>query len=229
MSLRRATHAGSWYSDRRGELAAQLAGWLDRADECCGAARAIIAPHAGFYFSGETAAWAYKHVAPVDVRRVFILGPSHHHYTPRCAVSACRAYATPLGEMHLDREVRSPPRHATHTNRRFTRNTTTLQRLSSRPKTGPTTNTTQSHAGVRLAARHGRIRRDGSCGGRGGALDRDAPAVRPMRVCIEMHFCIEMHLPYVLCTSVSRCISVSRCTCCTSYAFLYRDAFLYVR
>jgi len=102
---RAATHAGSWYSERRDELATQLEGWLTAADECAGAARAIIAPHAGYSYSGPTAAWAYKHVQHASIRRIFVLGPSHNVYTPRCAVTRCVKYKTPLGDIPIDRET----------------------------------------------------------------------------------------------------------------------------
>src|SRR5216683_6072268 len=81
--------------------------------------------HAGYSYSGQAAAWAYKsintigmsvHVVRVIVRligptnlplqlskRVFILGPSHHFYLPGCALSKCTEYATPLGGLPLDR------------------------------------------------------------------------------------------------------------------------------
>ena len=104
MASRRATHAGSWYSTRRDQLAAQMSGWLEQANACTGAARAVIAPHAGFSYSGPTAAWAYKHVSPTGIRRVFVLGPSHHHYMlSRCAVSSCATYETPFGGIPVDR------------------------------------------------------------------------------------------------------------------------------
>lgn len=37
-------------------------------------------------------------------KRVFILGPSHHVYLQSCALSACETYATPVGQLPLDRE-----------------------------------------------------------------------------------------------------------------------------
>ena len=67
-TVRRATHAGSWYSSHGKELARELSGWLAEAQEETGPARAIIAPHAGFSYSGPTAASAYKHVKPAGVR-----------------------------------------------------------------------------------------------------------------------------------------------------------------
>jgi len=105
MSRRPASHAGSWYTDRKDQLAAQLQSWLQEVDECCGAARAIIAPHAGYSYSGPTAAWAYKSIQPSQVQRIFVLGPSHNVYTPRCAVTRCSTYETPLGDIPIDRQI----------------------------------------------------------------------------------------------------------------------------
>ena len=73
---RRATHAGSWYTSDGQELKSQLGGWLADVTVTCGDARAIIAPHAGYSYSGPTAAWAYRHVQCEGVKRVFLLGPS---------------------------------------------------------------------------------------------------------------------------------------------------------
>ena len=42
-----------------------------------GHVRAIIAPHAGYSYSGPTAAIAYKALNPERIKRVFVLGPSH--------------------------------------------------------------------------------------------------------------------------------------------------------
>ena len=105
MTARRATHAGSWYSSDRAELAGELAGWLSEAQATCGAARAIIAPHAGYSYSGPTAAWAYKHINRSGIRRVFLLGPSHHVYMSRCALTTCTEYSTPLGPLPIDQQA----------------------------------------------------------------------------------------------------------------------------
>jgi len=39
------------------------------------------------------------------VRRVFLLGPSHNLYSPKCLLSGCETYSTPLGSMPIDEEV----------------------------------------------------------------------------------------------------------------------------
>ncbi|KAG8812383.1 hypothetical protein FRC17_002045 [Serendipita sp. 399] len=108
---RQATHAGSWYIGDQRSLNRQLEGWLDAvqpSDEFrppIKGSKAIIGPHAGYSYSGPNAAWAYKSIDTTDIKRVFILGPSHHVYIRTCALSACQSYATPLGELPLDRET----------------------------------------------------------------------------------------------------------------------------
>ncbi|GBG31911.1 Protein MEMO1 [Hondaea fermentalgiana] len=118
--VRTALHASSWYSDRASELESQLAGWLKNArekspqpDEAAqGRCAAVIAPHAGYSYSGPTAAWAYKYIDPSRIKRVFILGPSHHVYLENCALSSATAYATPIGNMQLDADTAQELRNA---------------------------------------------------------------------------------------------------------------------
>lgn len=102
---RRASHAGSWYTSDPRELSSQLTSWLAETQLSAPAARAVIAPHAGYSFSGPTAAWAYRHVQCDGVRRVFLLGPSHNHYTTKCLISTCTAYAAPNGHLAIDDQV----------------------------------------------------------------------------------------------------------------------------
>ncbi|KAJ2842347.1 hypothetical protein GGI22_007581, partial [Coemansia erecta] len=110
---REATHAGSWYSDDGAQLDRELQSWLDNVPDSvreiepegahCQApvpgARAIIGPHAGLSYSGATAAYAYRCIDTSKVRRVFLLGPSHHVYLEKCALSGCTEYQTPLGNI----------------------------------------------------------------------------------------------------------------------------------
>ncbi|GAA5929559.1 Mho1p [Sporobolomyces koalae] len=111
-SSRRASHAGSWYSDEGAVLNRQLTGWLAAASDpgakdSHGAkpitgCKAIIAPHAGYSYSGPAAAYAYNSIDIAPISRVFVLGPAHHVYLNGCALSRCRSYATPVGELPLD-------------------------------------------------------------------------------------------------------------------------------
>ncbi|KAI9768704.1 MAG: hypothetical protein M1840_004699 [Geoglossum simile] len=111
MARRAASHAGSWYSSSAPTLSSQLEKWLgDVPDSIDGegklppsGARVIIAPHAGYSYSGPAAAWAYKSLDISKAKRIFLLGPSHHIYLSGCALSDCEFYETPLGSLKLDR------------------------------------------------------------------------------------------------------------------------------
>lgn len=102
---RKASHAGSWYSSSCKELKSQLGNWLENANVKAPAARAIIAPHAGYSFCGECGAYAYKLVDPESIERVFILGPSHHVYLAGCALTQTLTYETPLYNLTVDTKM----------------------------------------------------------------------------------------------------------------------------
>lgn len=42
---------------------------------------------------------------PADIQRIFILGPSHHHYTKICELSKHATYDTPIAPLQLDTQV----------------------------------------------------------------------------------------------------------------------------
>ncbi|OQV23226.1 Protein MEMO1 [Hypsibius exemplaris] len=107
-TIRKASHAGSWYTADGVILNRELSGWLKTAVESKirhAPARAIIAPHAGFSYSGPCAAFAYSQIDPSSVKRVFLLGPSHHVHVDGCALSLCSQYATPLGNIPIDQKT----------------------------------------------------------------------------------------------------------------------------
>jgi AmmeMemoRadiSam system protein B len=66
--------------------------------------KAIIAPHAGYIYSGPTAARIYAALAPwrQTIRRVVLLGPTHRVAVRGLALPSCQAFATPLGRIPLD-------------------------------------------------------------------------------------------------------------------------------
>ncbi|XP_013786017.1 protein MEMO1-like [Limulus polyphemus] len=105
-SVRRATHSGSWYTDSARELRYQLDNWLGAVGSASHSpARAIIAPHAGYQYCGACAAFAYRQVDPSIVKRVFILGPSHHVRIGGCALSPAKVYRTPLYDLPIDSQI----------------------------------------------------------------------------------------------------------------------------
>ncbi len=69
--------------------------------------KALIAPHAGYIYSGAIAASAYASLLPARqrIKRVVLLGPAHHVGFPGLAVSSAAAFLTPLGEIPVDGEA----------------------------------------------------------------------------------------------------------------------------
>jgi MEMO1 family protein len=99
--------AGTFYPGDRGELAAVIGRLLaDGAGPTIeGPVPAgVIVPHAGYRYSGPVAATAYALLRPVP--RVLLLGPAHFAPLSGCAVPAAAAWATPLGEVPIDPELR---------------------------------------------------------------------------------------------------------------------------
>lgn len=105
MSVRRASHADSWYSGDGAVLARELEQWLATVQVLGTGARAVICPHAGYRYSGATAAHSFRQIDPNKVRRIFILGPSHHVRLSGCAVTGCSRYETPIGDLAIDTAV----------------------------------------------------------------------------------------------------------------------------
>jgi len=105
-TIRHSPIAGSWYPGTARELRAALDAYLAAAAPVVppGALRALIAPHAGYAYSGPTAAHSYRQVQPGAYDTVIIAGPSHFAWVGDFAVSAESAYETPLGAVALDEE-----------------------------------------------------------------------------------------------------------------------------
>ncbi len=65
----------------------------------------IIAPHAGYMYSGLTAAYAYKNIADKKYTKVIILSPSHREYFGGISIYEGDAYETPLGKIEVDQNI----------------------------------------------------------------------------------------------------------------------------
>lgn len=126
MALREADHAGSWYTDNGPQLAQQLDNWLSKppSELPLPGARVVIAPHAGYAYSGPAAGYAYKALDLSQAKRIFILHPSHHHHLSTAALPVVHGYLTPLSSdpLPLDLEFIQQLSNATATtsqNRQF--------------------------------------------------------------------------------------------------------------
>ena len=109
--------AGMFYPSDPDTLRKQVQGFIDQARPS-GLARppkAIIAPHAGYIYSGPIAGSAYQRVRDVgrSIQRVLLLGPSHYVGFTGLALSHHAAFHTPLGDMPVDataiRHIQSLP------------------------------------------------------------------------------------------------------------------------
>ncbi len=76
------------------------------APESPGALRGIVSPHAGYMYSGPTAAAAYARLAGRRFRTVVVVAPSHREAFAGVSVFPGAAYETPLGRLDIDAELR---------------------------------------------------------------------------------------------------------------------------
>lgn len=66
---------------------------------------ALIAPHAGYQFSGRIAAYTYKQLAERDIRTVILVGPSHYSSFSGASVYTRGSMRTPLGNVRIDEKL----------------------------------------------------------------------------------------------------------------------------
>jgi AmmeMemoRadiSam system protein B/AmmeMemoRadiSam system protein A len=105
--------AGRFYPGRSDDLgrevdahvAAARAVLAERGDQPQGRLVAVVAPHAGYVYSGPTAGFAYASIDPQLVDRVVLLGPAHYVPVDGMGLSSAAAWRTPLGEVPLDEEL----------------------------------------------------------------------------------------------------------------------------
>ncbi|MCA0435768.1 MAG: AmmeMemoRadiSam system protein B [Actinobacteria bacterium] len=101
--------AGTFYPGNARQLAAMLSELLAPARAALArdpmpAPKAVVAPHAGYVYSGSTAALAYARVESARdvVRRVVLLGPCHRLAVHGLALPGTDAFDTPLGRIPVD-------------------------------------------------------------------------------------------------------------------------------
>ena len=106
--IRPAAVAGMFYPAQPSELTATVDALLAGAKPSRRPApKVLIAPHAGYIYSGSTAALAYVSLAPLrhQIKRVILLGPTHRVAVNGIAAPKSTAFATPLGTIPLDLEA----------------------------------------------------------------------------------------------------------------------------
>ncbi|MBL6988831.1 MAG: AmmeMemoRadiSam system protein B [Bacteriovoracaceae bacterium] len=95
-----------WYAQNKQQLDNQLSDYLKKADVAqIKKTTAMIVPHAGYAYSGQTAAFAFKSVQHLNFKRVLVIGPSHKYHLPnQIVVPVGNVYQTPLAESMIDEE-----------------------------------------------------------------------------------------------------------------------------
>lgn len=105
-TVRPAAVAGFFYPQDSAELQHTINQLLAQvvADSTIPQPKALIAPHAGYIYSGLTAAIAYSSLLPHRDRisRVVLLGPAHRVYLKGLALSSASHFSTPLGLIEID-------------------------------------------------------------------------------------------------------------------------------
>jgi MEMO1 family protein len=107
-SVRPPAVAGAFYPGASADLRSQVSALLAAARTANSPRpKALIAPHAGYIYSGPVAASAYASLAPHrhEYSRVVLLGPTHRVHLRGLALPEAETFATPLGEISLDRDA----------------------------------------------------------------------------------------------------------------------------
>ena len=105
--VRKAALAGTFYPADAKRLEKEIKSYLSRVtvdrskEDIC----ALIAPHAGYMYSGEVAAHAYRQVQGKNYATVVAIAPSHRQYFDFSSVFFGGSYETPLGPVPVDKEL----------------------------------------------------------------------------------------------------------------------------
>jgi len=106
-NVRESVIAGSWYPGNPSRLTKDIQGYLAQVPEhkLEGELIALIAPHAGYVYSGQVAAYAYKLLEGKQYDIVVIVAPSHRAYFKGASVYPHGGYHTPLGIVPVAEEI----------------------------------------------------------------------------------------------------------------------------
>lgn len=106
---RPAAVAGSFYPAAPESLSSSISTYLEDASlpRMSGIVRAIIAPHAGYIYSGTVAGYSFSALngSIQAVHPLFLMGPAHYVPVSGVAVGRYQVLSTPLGELPVDTEI----------------------------------------------------------------------------------------------------------------------------
>lgn len=107
MDIRPSPIAGRWYPGSAGALRELIEGYFAQVKVLLPAGKAwgVVAPHAGFVYSGPVAAYAFQAVAALRPDLVVVISPYHRAHHAPLLTTAHAAYQTPLGEVPVAQDV----------------------------------------------------------------------------------------------------------------------------
>ena len=105
ITIRKPIQAGRFYPILETDLHTELDQFLSQAPKINNITnpKALICPHAGYFYSGQTAAHGYKQIQGMNFNRVILVAPSHYERFTGAAIFDCQTYQTPLGDIPVDR------------------------------------------------------------------------------------------------------------------------------
>src|SRR4030066_2209193 len=105
--VREPVFAGSWYPGNPEVLSRDIQRYLGDAkkEKVEGEIVALVSPHAGYTYSGQVAAYAYKLVEGMAFDSVVVVGPSHRYPFKGASLWAQGGFKTPLGVVPIDGEL----------------------------------------------------------------------------------------------------------------------------
>jgi AmmeMemoRadiSam system protein B/AmmeMemoRadiSam system protein A len=103
-NIRKPAVSGIWYPANPSSLKKEVDNFLKRAEKgkIEGKIIGLVSPHAGYVYSGQVAAFAYKQLEGLSFETVILLGPSHYFPFSGISVYPEGAYETPLGKVPVD-------------------------------------------------------------------------------------------------------------------------------
>jgi AmmeMemoRadiSam system protein B len=106
--IRHSVVSGYFYPGNPKELKDMINGFLKKVDikKISGEVKGLVEPHAGYVYSGLTAAYGYKILSQFNKNKkwkIVLLGPSHHGYFPGAAMSTADYWLTPLGKVKVEK------------------------------------------------------------------------------------------------------------------------------
>lgn len=107
VDIRPSPISGRWYPGEPKRLSESVDLYMDQArlPAIEGEVLGVMAPHAGYLYSGPVAGYSFAAVRGLSPELVAVVSPMHQPYTPLLLTSSHTAYSTPLGEVPVDKDA----------------------------------------------------------------------------------------------------------------------------